>query len=295
MRTSTLPTNFGRMSASWKQETPMTNDQLMRIAPSIFAEDKHESRSTRYTYIPTISVIEGLKKEGFMPFFACQGRSRIEGKTEFTKHLIRFRQVDQIIEKEANEIVLINSHDGTSSYQMMSGIYRLICSNGAVTSDIVDDIRIPHKGSIVDNVIEGAFRIVDSFEEVNYRLDTMKAIPISTREAEVFAKAALSLKYDKDSKEDEDNVVDVRGQWRESKAPVSPSQIITPKRFEDRGQDLWTRFNVVQENLIRGGQNGRSTNGRHTTTRPVNSIDNNVKLNKALWILADEMARLKAN
>ena len=67
-----------------------------------------------------------------------------------------------------------------------------------------------------------------------------------------------------------------------------------PRRFEDRRDDLWTTFNRLQENLVKGGLEGRSRNGRATRTRPVNGIDQNVKLNRALWVLAEEMRRLKA-
>jgi len=100
------------------QGSPLTNEQLFRVAPSIFAGEKHESRSERYTYIPTIQVIEGLRSEGFFPFSVCQSKSRIEGKAEFTKHMIRLRLDGQITAQVANEIILINSHDGTSSYQI---------------------------------------------------------------------------------------------------------------------------------------------------------------------------------
>jgi hypothetical protein len=268
-------------------DKPLDNDQLFRLAPSIFAVEKHESRSERYTYIPTIEVVEGLRKEGFFPFAVAQGKSRIEGKAEFTKHLMRFRKLDGITRTESNEIVLINSHDGTSSYRMLSGIIRHICSNGMITGDIVEDIRVLHKGNIVDNVVNGAFRIMDEFDLANESMERMKQIPMSVKEQEIFAKASLALKYDKDEIEE--------GQWRESSAPILPAQLLAVKRQEDRSSDLWTKFNVVQENLIRGGQHGRSASGRRATTRAVNSIDGNVKLNKALWILADEMARIKAS
>ncbi len=46
--------------------------------------------------------------------------------------------------------------------------------------------------------------------------------------------------------------------------------------------------------MTKGGLEGRNRNGRRTTTRPVNGIDQNVKLNRALWVLADEMRRLRA-
>jgi len=39
--------------------------------------------------------------------------------------MIRLRHASQITGTEANEIVLLNSHDGTSSYQMSAGMFRL--------------------------------------------------------------------------------------------------------------------------------------------------------------------------
>ena len=65
---------------------------------------------------------------------------------------------------EANEIILINSHDGASSYQMLAGVFRFVCCNGLVCGTVANDIRIPHKGNVQDEVIEGAFRVLDDFE-----------------------------------------------------------------------------------------------------------------------------------
>jgi hypothetical protein len=48
-------------------------------------------------------------------------------------------------------------------------------------------------------------------------------------------------------------------------------------------------FNSTQENLTQGGLRGRSTNGRRQQTRPVQGIDQNIPLNRALWLLADNM------
>jgi hypothetical protein len=50
----------------------------------------------------------------------------------------------------------------------------------------------------------------------------------------------------------------------------------------------------VHENVVRGGQPGRSAQGRRLHTRPVGSIDRGVNLNRALWMLAEEMRKLKA-
>ena len=52
----------------------------MHHVPGIFGEEKHTSRSQNYTYIPTITVLESLQREGFQPFFACQTRVRDPGR-----------------------------------------------------------------------------------------------------------------------------------------------------------------------------------------------------------------------
>ncbi|TFE40408.1 DUF932 domain-containing protein [Paraburkholderia dipogonis] len=98
-----------------RADLPLSDDQLRRIAPSFFADGKHESRSDRYTYIPTIDVLRGLRNEAFQPFMICQTRVRDQGKREFSKHMLRLRHADQITGEKADEIVLLNSHDGTSS------------------------------------------------------------------------------------------------------------------------------------------------------------------------------------
>lgn len=55
----------------------------------------------------------------------CQTRVRDEDKREHTKHMLRLRHADQLNDAEANEIILLNSHDGSSSYQMLVGMLRL--------------------------------------------------------------------------------------------------------------------------------------------------------------------------
>jgi hypothetical protein len=288
--TPTLATRFASTTRVLRGEQPLNEDQMRAAAPSIFAEGKHASRSERYTYIPTIDVLRGLRKEGFEPFMVAQGASRIEGKAQFTKHMIRMRhhrdrggQVQ--MRPEAHEVILINSHDGASAYQMLAGMFRFVCCNGLVVGDVVEDIRIPHKGNIQGEVIEGAFRVLDEFEAVQGHTEAMKALPLRPAEEIAFATAALALRFG-------ERTVEEGGGHRP--APVTAEQLIEARRPEDLGHSLWTTFQRVQENVIRGGQRGRSAQGRRLQTRPVGSIDRGVSLNRALWMLAEEMRKLKA-
>ena len=274
-----LASRFGRFSPSLRSSTPIADDQLRQVAPSIFAEAAHDSRSARYTYIPTSTILDGLRKEGFQPFAVTQTRVRDEGKRDFTKHMLRLRHASQIADTEANEIILLNSHDGTSSYQMLAGMFRFVCANGLVCGNTVSDVRVPHKGQIIDNVIEGAYDVLDGFGLVRELRDDMRAISLRPAEAEIFARSALTLKYEPDPVKP---------------APVTESQILAPRRSADTGTDLWTTFNRVQENLVRGGLPARNAAGRRTRIREVQGIDQSVKINRALWLLADEMKRLKS-
>jgi Domain of unknown function (DUF932) len=194
--TSTLATRFANTTRVLRADEPLTEDRMRVIAPSIFAEGKHAGRSERYTYIPTIDVLRGLREEGFEPFMVAQGASRIEGKAAFTKHMIRLRHAGQVSTRtEANEIILINSHDGASSYQMLAGVFSYACCNGLVIGQVVKDIRIAHRGDVQGEVIEGACRVLDEFEQVKEHTDAMKALQLEHREEIAFATAALALRF----------------------------------------------------------------------------------------------------
>lgn len=273
-----LASRFASRSPVLRSEHPLSDEQIRTVAPSIFADAPHESRSQRYAYIPTATVLTELRKEGFQPFMVTQTRVRDEDRRDFTKHMVRLRHAAQINAAEANEIILLNSHDGTSSYQLLAGMFRFVCKNGLVCGDTVADVRVPHKGDVTGQVIEGAYEVLHGFDHAHASRESMQAITLDAGESEVFARAALALKYDDPDKP----------------APITETQILMPRRVDDRRPDLWSVFNRTQENLIKGGLDGRTVNGRRQSTRAVQGIDQNLRLNRALWLLADGMRQLKA-
>lgn len=266
------------------QGQALSDDQLRRVVPSVFAEAAHDSRSARYAYIPTIDVLAGLRREGFEVFSARQAKTRIEGREEHTKHLLRLRHATHQERATAGdsvpEILLLNSHDGSSSYQMMGGTFRFICANGMVVPDgICQTVKVQHSGQVRDRVIEGAFEVLDGLTRVVESRESMHALTLNEGEQLAFASAAALLRFEPAEGE---------------AAPVTPEQINRARRLDDRAPDLWTTFNRVQENVIRGGLRARTAAGARQSTRAVTGIDQDVKLNRALWTLAEEMRRLKA-
>lgn len=276
---------FGSGAVILRSNSPLEDAAIAQAAPSVFAGGKHDSRSARYTHIPTSEVLRGLRAEGFLPFEVRQGGSRDEAKRGFTKHLIRLRHESAMVAaggQNFRELVLLNSHDGTSSYQLMSGIFRMVCSNGLIVADgEAQMIRVAHKGDIVSDVIEGAYTIIDDGRRIDNSIAEMGALQLNEGEQQAFATAALQLRYTDEEKA----------------PPIEPVHVLRPRRSDDVGNDLWKTFNRAQENLTKGGlgyvhRNARGLQSRRDT-RPVNSIDGNVSLNRALWTLASEMQKLK--
>jgi hypothetical protein len=270
-----------------REQQPLSDEQLFKVAPSVFADAAHDSRSQRYAYIATAEILRGLSLQGFKVYSATQSRTRIAGRESHTKHMLRLRHESMralAVGDSAPEIVLINSHDGSSSYQMMGGMYRLACNNGLMVPDgVCQTVKVQHSGKILDKVTEGAFEVLDGLTRVVESRDTMRALTLNDGEQKAFAHAAALLRFDPEEGE---------------ALPVTPDQVNRARRMDDRGADLWTTFNRVQENVVRGGLRGQTVdaNGRRQVrrTREVTGIDQDVKLNRALWTLAEEMRKLKA-
>lgn len=276
-----LATRFGRNSHQISGRDPLDNEALYRHVPSIFAREAHDSRSERYVYVPTIDIVEGLRREGWFPFFAVQSVPRDGSRHGHAKHMLRLRRDGGIGKAEAAEVIIVNSHDGTSAYQMFAGMLRFVCTNSMIAGERFEEIRVPHKGGIQDQIIEGVYTVAEDFPRLIDASETMKETRLSQDEQRVLAEASLVARYGEDE------------------SPVRPDQVIMPRRREDAGQNVWTTFNVIQENLVRGGLHGRrqTSDGRmrRTQTRAINGIDQNVTLNRALWTLAEGMQRLKGN
>lgn len=265
-----------RKASMIRKDRPLTNAEMMQYVPSIFSTDKHDSRSERYTWIPTITLLDKLRAEGFEPFFACQQRVRDLDRIGHAKHMLRLRRHNEISHEEVSEIILLNSHDGSSSYQMIPGQFRFVCANGMICGDTFGEIRVPHKGDVVSQVIEGAYEVVERFEAIENSREEMKAIRLNREESRVFAETALEYRYD--------------GQH----IPLDSEKLLTCRRQADVGDDLWRVYQRTQENVLKGGLYGRDAKGKLAKTRGINGIDGDIKTNRFLWSLAEKMKDLKS-
>lgn len=261
--------------SGFRANRPLSNEEIAVYAPSVLATEPHSSRGERYAFIPTLQVLDGLRGEGFQPIEVRQTKVRDQSRREHTKHMIRLRREGFAFEgndAEVPELVLLNSHDGTSAYQLLAGVFRMVCSNGLIAGTMINEVKVRHSGRVIDDVIEGSFEVIENVNEVASSIDRFKSIQLDAVEQERFAHEAKLIR------------------WDDAPAPVSDIALLRRRRFEDRSNSLWDTFNVVQENLIRGGLRGLSRSNRRTSTRAVSGVNENVRINRALWALADQYA-----
>lgn len=281
--------NVYAATARFDTGRPLSEDEMRRSAPSIFAETAHPSRSERFAPIPTIEVLRKLQGEGFFPVGVKQSRSRDESRIEFTKHLIRLRRFDNVEQYRAGdtvcEILLKNANDGTAAYDLLAGLFRILCLNSLVAqTDTVDSLRVKHTGDVANKVIGGTYKVLEMAKAALAAPQDWPQIKLDRAEQNAFAEAAHVARFGNA----DGNV----------QTPIKPAQLLIARRTGDQQENLWTTYNVVQENCIKGGLSamGRDANNRprRSTTRHVGGIDQDVKLNRALFTLATKMAELKA-
>jgi len=255
---------------------------LAASAPSVFASKPWGGVSGRYKFVPTSHVLDLLADAGYLPVRAQESTTRTEGKRGFSRHMIRLRRPEHVmatleVGQEIPEIVLTNSHDRTSGYNLSAGLFRLVCSNGLMRAgDGIGSVSIRHAGGrdFDSLVLEATHNVIDAIPSTLAQVGVMKQIELSHGEREAFALAAL----------------EARG---EGGVRLDKHAVLATRRREDAAPTLWNTFNAVQENIIKGGLRGKGSTGKNTRTRPVKSVAEDTRLNKALWTLAAKMAEIK--
>ena len=129
--------------------------------------------------------------EGF-PTWATQTKSQNQNR----KHLQNTCSVFNVmmsckIIRALSELVLINSHDGLSSYRLMAGLFRVVCANGMIAGQSYDEIRIKHQGDVIGNVIEGTYKVIETANKMLDVSDDMASIHLNDDEKMILLKLLI--------------------------------------------------------------------------------------------------------
>ncbi|MBM0105783.1 DUF945 domain-containing protein [Steroidobacter sp. S1-65] len=250
-------------------ETEVSAQQLRTLTPAVYASAAHQKMSARYTFVPTAQVIATLDRAGFCVVQARQSHSRTR-EPSYAAHALRFRarRAHLIVDEVIPEILLLNSHDGSTSYHLRVALYRAICANGLIVGDSVFPVwKVPHRGTTTGQLLEAALAVAERFSALGETIQRMQRRELAPAARMAFASDALRLRYPQEA----------------PGVAVAPADLLRPKRASDEGCDLWRTFNVVQEHLLRGGLTRRTAGDRIVKTKGIRAIREDVRLNVGLW------------
>ena len=243
---------------------PLSNDEIYSLAPSVFAGDKAAHLTDRYGQVTTGQAIGVLADFGYYPVQAAQ-----VGRGRHAKHMLAFADIVPTpladMSNGRPELILYNSHDGTSALKLFAGFFRFICSNGIVAGDGFKS-RMLHNTSTVHNfetlITSTAARLYDLQDSI----DRMRSKTMAPGDALEFVKVGAHFR------------------WKEERVTDRTiKDIMTPRRFGDDSTDVWSVYNRLQESLIRGGVR---VGPEDRKARAISSIQQNLRINQELWDLA---------
>jgi hypothetical protein len=251
----------------------LTREEVAKKAPSVFATKPSVDVSDKYTHIPTERVINDMEALGWKIIEAKEVKARKNTTKGFQKHLLVFRNDDVVIHGKDGDtvypqILLTNSHDGKNSFQFQAGLYRLVCSNGLViATEKFEDVKMRHMGYTFEDL---QVKIKDMVERLPLTIESMnkmKDMELGQEQMLSFAQDALTSRFSKKELK---------------RIDIDIEELLQPTRTEDRGNDLWSVFNVVQEKLITGDFNYRM-GSKARKGREIKNFKQDMLINKRLF------------
>ena len=248
----------------------MTIQEIKSIAPAIFTTSADPKMSKKYSFVPTIELMENFTNEGWELASVKQN-----GKGAYGVHELRFRNGElPAVGDTLVEAIVRNSHNGMTTLNVAAGLHRLVCSNGlTVPTSTVEQFTIRHMGFDTNDVKRLTESFAKKLPQIQNSVDRMMDRMLTEGEKIEFVKNASIIK------------------WGMGSVPSSLNfeQLLTPNREADNGDDLWTTFNIVQEKFIRGGVEYKSNKGRNTSLKGLKNIMATNQMNTKLWTLAETL------
>ena len=286
-----------------KKSQKLSKDELREIAPSIFSTVPSPEVSKKYSHIPTDKLIDDMELLGWNVIDAKEVAARTKGTRGFQKHLVVFRNDDIVINQMPNNIVesstsptgyrrtdgtfakknpidtvfpqilLTNSHDGKNAFTFTAGLFRMVCENGLVIStNEFEKVAIRHMGydfeELQNQINEMVERLPLTVESMNNMIDTK----MNQNSILKFAKDMLAVRFPED---------ELR------RITIDMDEFITPVRPEDKGDDLWSVFNVIQEKIIEGDFD-YTIGTKHRKARQIKNFKQDMDLNSKMFDVALE-------
>ena len=226
--------------------------------------------SENYVFLSTEQAHGVLADFGFTE--SRYKQSRGEG---FQKHVSIFERATDTDEDGRFNLMLLNSHNGTSALRLEAGYFRILCENQLGSGDV--GVRVSHRGSALDRFAQAIPLVLQQMESFKETKQLLRDKTLSWDSVFELAEFALTLRGVKG--EDLREFMQVRNQ----------QNMATSRRFKDRGDSAWHRFNVIQENMVKGCRVFH--NDKYQKLRPLTSAEKLLDFNNQLTTKTLELVR----
>ncbi len=251
-----------------------TKSEIRQLASSIFTAQGAPGTSDKYAHISTEKIIDDMQMLGWGVVDAKQVKAR-KGEG-YQKHLVVFRNNEIEITAEDGDnvfpqILLTNSHDGKNAFTFTAGLFRMVCENGLVVSSReFENMKIRHYGYSFEELQDTIKAMVEKLPLTVESLNKFRQVELSQEQCLDFAKKALEVRLG-----ELDNI------------QIDYQDLLTPTRSEDRGNDLWSVYNVIQEKVIHGMFNYKY-GVKSRKARKIKNFKQDLVINERLYDLALE-------
>src|SRR5258708_13143437 len=75
----------------------ISDDEMRRFGPSVFASQSIEGVSERYSFLPTSSLLNGMRETGWFPVRAQEQTIRPESRRSFQIHIVLFARLHHLL------------------------------------------------------------------------------------------------------------------------------------------------------------------------------------------------------
>jgi len=266
------------MPLDLNNNTFLTSPEIKEKASSIFTTTSAPGTSQKYSHISTKQIIDDMEELGWGVVDAKQVRAR-KGEG-FQKHLVVFRNNDLFIEGEDGDnvfpqILLTNSHDGKNAFTFTAGLFRMICENGLVIStQEFENMKIRHYGYDFNELQTVISTMVEALPLAVESMNKFKQTQLAQEQILEFARKAVQVRF---------------GEEQAQNIAIDYNALTTATRPEDRGTDLWSVFNVIQEKITQGMFEYQS-GAKVRKARKIKNFKQDLDLNAKLYELAAEFA-----
>lgn len=248
-------------------------DAQANLTEAVFGKGVHPRRTDRFVHIDSEAIVERFAENNWFPHQSSQVRARNPEMAQYSKHLVTFRNPDMpTVNGIIPQVVLINAHNGATTARLMAGLYRFLCANGLIVSENeFATFKVRHSSDALDQISEGIKQVVTSVPLIVGKSEQMNEIILNPVDR-------LNLSS---------NVIE-RIWTKDQNKPFEAAQLLDARRSEDMNPTLWNTYNVIQENLMKGGLVGKTASNRERVMRGITNIDRSVEVNQILWEETDK-------